>query len=242
MTTKTPKAPEGYNANDYPPFAVTADLNIFTVRNGALHILMVRRGGEPYKGHWALPGGFCNIAESIEQAAVRELHEETGIKGDKGFHIEQVRTYSNPDRDPRMRVVSVSFAALAANLPDPVAGDDAAEARWWLLEDVLSDEFELAFDHREIITDAVERVRSKLEYTTLATSFLKEPFSLAELRAIYESIWGVTLNPSNFARKIIQIDGFVEPVEKSERKTSGPAPMLYRTGKATTFHPAMKRG
>lgn len=232
--------PTGYDPHDYPPFAVTADLNIFTVRDGALHILLVERGGEPFKGHWALPGGFCQVDESVEVAALRELEEETGIAPGT-VHVEQVCTYSAPDRDPRMRVVSVSFAALAAGLPDPVAGDDAANARYWRVSEVLDEGFSLAFDHEKIIRDALERVRSKLEYTTLATNFVKSPFTLAELRAVYTAVWGVEPDLPNFRRKVLSVDGFVEPVRKDSSRGAGPAPMLYTAGPATTFSPPFIR-
>jgi 8-oxo-dGTP diphosphatase len=116
---------QGYDKHAYEPFAVTVDLAVFTIREGTLHVLLVERGQEPYAGRWALPGGFVLPDESAESAARRELAEETGLADVTGLHLEQVRTYSEPDRDPRMRVVSVAYAALVADPPEPRGGGDA---------------------------------------------------------------------------------------------------------------------
>ncbi|MDX6361771.1 MAG: 8-oxo-dGTP diphosphatase, partial [Streptomyces sp.] len=136
-------APEGYDKHAFEPFAVTVDLAVLTVRAGALQVLLVERGHEPYAGRWALPGGFVLPDESAEAAARRELAEETGLSDLSGLHLEQLRTYSEPGRDPRMRVVSVAFAALLPDAPEPRGGGDAAQARW-LRYDALDP---LAFDH-----------------------------------------------------------------------------------------------
>ena len=165
-----------YDPGEFPPFAVTVDLAVFTIRAGLLAVLLVRRRDHPYRGYWALPGGFVRASESAGEAALRELAEETGVTTFTG-HLEQLRTYSDPGRDSRMRVVSVAHVALAPGLPEPRPGGDATAARWWPaedlgLEDGGPDAPRLAFDHAEILADALERVRSKLEYTTLATSFV----------------------------------------------------------------------
>jgi 8-oxo-dGTP diphosphatase len=142
-------------------------------------------------------------------------------------------------------VVSVAHLAFAPDLPAPTAGDDAAFARWWGVEEILEDPDApgLAFDHREILTDALERVRSKLEYTTLAAQFLAEPFTLAELRAVYGAVWGVLPDRSNFIRKVLSTDGFVVPDGSTAEasRAGGPRPALYRRGEATTLHPALLR-
>jgi len=239
----------GYSAGAFPPFAVTVDLAVFTIRAGVLTVLLVQRRDHPYRGYWALPGGFVRDAESTEEAAVRELSEETGVTAFTG-HLEQLRTYSDPGRDPRMRVVSVAHVALAPGLPDPRPGRDAAAARWWPaedlgLEDGGPDAPPLAFDHGQILADAVERVRSKLEYTTLATSFVEEPFTLADLRRVYAAVWGKAPDLGNFRRKVLGTGGFVIEAQRSGAAAAGPAggrpPLTYRRGEAVILYPPMLR-
>ncbi|MFF3674297.1 NUDIX domain-containing protein [Streptomyces sp. NPDC002120] len=227
----------------FEPFAVTVDLAVFTVREGALHVLLIRRGQAPYAGAWALPGGFVLPRESAETAARRELAEETGLSEEvvAALHLEQLRTYSEPDRDPRMRVVSVAFTALVPDLPEPAAegGGDAAHARWL----AVGEASDLAFDHAEILADARERIGSKLEYTCLATAFCPPEFTLGELRAVYETVWDTVLDRPNFRRKVLTTPGFVEPVPGAARLTGGrgkPA-ALYRPGPATALHPPLLR-
>ena len=171
-------AMEGYDKYAFEPFAVTVDLAVFTVRPGVLQVLLIERGQEPYAGRWALPGGFVLPKESAGTAARRELAEETGLSDVSGLHLEQLRTYSEPDRDPRMRVVSVAYTALLPDPPEPRGGGDAASARW-LPYDGLG---QLAFDHDRILADAHERVGAKLEYSCLATAFCPTEFTLGELR------------------------------------------------------------
>lgn len=226
--------------SEHPPFAVTADLVVLTLRDGALSILLVRRGGEPYAGELALPGGFTHVGEDIEDAAYRELEEEAGV-GRDDVVLEQLRTYGAPDRDPRMRVVSVAWIALGADLPKPVADSDAADAMWVAVTDASEHE-RLAFDHIEILRDGVERARAKLEYSTLATAFCPPEFTVGELREVYESVWGVRLDPRNFHRKVTGADGFL--VETGERTTRGGGRpgMLYVPGPAQRLHPPILRG
>jgi 8-oxo-dGTP diphosphatase len=236
--------PEEYDPYAFEPFAVTVDLAVFTVRDGRLNALLVQRGQEPYAGYWALPGGFLQPRESAEGAARRELAEETGLtdltdSAVSGLHLEQLRTYSDPDRDPRMRVVSVAYTALLPNLPEPRGGGDAAHARWL----PLGSQEPLAFDHDRILTDAHQRVGAKLEYTCLATSFCPPEFTLGELQRVYETVWDTALDRPNFRRKVLATPGFVEPVAGPPRRTGGrgkPA-TLYRAGPATTLHPPLLR-
>ncbi|MFF4323972.1 NUDIX domain-containing protein [Streptomyces sp. NPDC001568] len=235
--------PTGYDPRAFEPFAVTVDLAVLTVRGGALHVLLIRRGQDPYAGSWALPGGFVLPRESAGTAARRELAEETGLDGSlvADLHLEQLRTYSEPDRDPRMRVVSVAFTALVPDMPEPAAegGGDADRARWVPVGDAA----DLAFDHALILADARERVRSKLEYTCLATAFCPPDFTLGELQAVYETVWGTPLDRPNFRRKVLATPGFVEAVPGAARLTGGrgkPA-ALYRAGPATALHPPLLR-
>jgi 8-oxo-dGTP diphosphatase len=229
----------GYDKYAYEPFAVTVDLAVLTVRDGALHVLLVERGQDPFAGRWALPGGFVEPRESAETAARRELAEETGLADVTGLHLEQLRTYSEPDRDPRMRVVSVAFTALLPDAPEPHAGSDATRASWL----PYGSAGPLAFDHDAILADAHERVGAKLEYTCLATAFCPPEFTLGELQQVYETVWGTTLDRPNFRRKVLATPGFVEPLAGAARLTGGrgkPA-ALYRAGPATTLHPPLLR-
>jgi 8-oxo-dGTP diphosphatase len=238
---KPQKRPEGYDPYAFEPFAVTVDLAVFTIRDGRLHALLIERGQDPYVGHWALPGGFVQPRESAETAARRELAEETGLSDDTvaGLHLEQLRTYSEPDRDPRMRVVSVAYTALVPDVPEPHAGSDAANAQWL----PATEHRPLAFDHDRILADAYERIGAKLEYSRLATSFCPPEFTLGELQQVYETVWGTVLDRPNFRRKVLATPGFVEPVASPPRRTGGrgkPA-ALYRAGPATTLHPPLLR-
>ncbi|MFD7436690.1 NUDIX domain-containing protein [Streptomyces sp. NPDC059861] len=229
----------GYDKYAYEPFAVTVDLAVLTIRAGALHVLLVERGQEPYAGRWALPGGFVLPDESAETAARRELAEETGLSDVSGLRLEQLRTYSEPDRDPRMRVVSIAFTALLPDLPEPLGGGDAAQARWVPYGTARP----LAFDHDRILADAHDRVGARFEYTGLATAFCPPEFTLGELQQVYEAVWGTPLDRPNFRRKVLATPGFVEPVPGAARLTGGrgkPA-ALYRAGGAAALHPPLLR-
>ncbi len=234
--------------HNYAPIAVTVDLAIFTVRSGLLQILLIERAEEPFARYWALPGGFVKTEESVANAARRELCEETGLKN-LDLHLEQLATYGNPNRDPRMRVISVAHVALIPDLPLPIAGGDAVSARFWPVDELRlnpktdKEAIPLAFDHTQIVTDAIERVRSKLEYTTLATAFVGEPFSLSEVRRVYEAVWGKAPDLANFRRKLLSTQDFVVPAggaSTSGSKGGRPA-ALYRRGSAKRLHPPILR-
>jgi 8-oxo-dGTP diphosphatase len=249
-----------YDPRDYDPVSVTVDVVALTIRDGALHVLLVRRAHAPHAGMWALPGGFVRgvrDAEDLPDAAVRELAEETGLSARQGplqrIHLEQLGTYGTPGRDPRMRVISVAYLAFAPELPDPRAGGDAADAAWTPVGRLgLTDggaqapgtTRRLAFDHARILSDGLERARAKLEYTPLATAFCAPEFTIPELRAVYEAVWGEELHAGNFHRKVLSVPGFVESTgttsDKAGRK-GGPRPKLYRAGDARLLHPALLR-
>ncbi|KJK51652.1 NUDIX hydrolase [Lentzea aerocolonigenes] len=222
-----------------PDVAVAVDLAVLTVRAEQLQILLVERGIEPFRGALALPGGFLASArEDIDGAAVRELAEETGLAAED-LHLEQLRTYGTPDRDPRRRVITVCYLAVVPNLPVPRAGGDADVARWVPVAEALDGP--LAFDHSRIISDAVERARGKLEYTTLATAFCPAEFTVTELRRVYEIVWGEQLEPRNFHRKVTGADGFLVPTGEKTLRQGGRPAELYRRGPASLLHPALLR-
>jgi 8-oxo-dGTP diphosphatase len=225
--------------SEHPPVAVTVDLVVLTVRDGELQVLTVRRGEAPYEGSWALPGGFLRPDEDLEQAAARELEEETALIADQ-VHLEQLASYGEPGRDPRMRTVTVAYIALAADLPTPTAGTDAADARWQSVSSAAADGA-LAFDHGRILRDGVERARSKLEYTCLATAFCPPTFTISELRRVYEVVWGARLDPRNFHRKVTGADGFVAETDETTTRDGGRPARLYRAGSSPYLHPPLLR-
>ncbi|MER6914120.1 NUDIX domain-containing protein [Streptomyces sp. NPDC000594] len=247
-----------YDPSAFPPFAVTVDLVVLTVRRHALCALVVRRGEPPFQGRWALPGGFVRADESLADAAARELAEETGLcahdpaapQPEGGAHLEQLATYGDPERDPRMRVVSVAHLVLAPDLPAPRAGGDANSARWATVGDLFGDDGSareddlstpLAFDHARILADGVERARSKIEYSSLATAFCPPEFTVGELRRVYEAVWGVALDPRNFHRKVTGTPGFLVPSGGTTTRQGGRPAQLFRAGGATLLNPPMLR-
>jgi 8-oxo-dGTP diphosphatase len=224
--------------------AIAVDVAVFTVREDRLHTLLVRRGTPPFLGALALPGGFVEADEDLDAAAARELAEETGLDAD-ALHIEQLGSYGAPGRDPRGRVVTISYVALMPDLPLPVSGGDAADAQWAPIETVLDDRGpaapDLAFDHRTILTDAVERVRGKLEYTALAAAFCPKEFTIAQLRRVYEIVWDKPLDPPNFHRKVTTVPGLLIPTGNKTTPEGGRPARLYVRGPATVLHPAILR-
>jgi 8-oxo-dGTP diphosphatase len=223
--------------SDYPILSVTVDVVCLTVRDGRFQVLLVERGEDPFKGSLALPGGFVRIDEDLETAARRELREETGIEAPR--HLEQLATYGDPGRDPRGRTVSVAFLAIAPGMGEAAGGSDAAAADWYDVSRVLRPRAKLAFDHARILADAVERARGKLEYSPLATDFCGREFTVADLRSVYETIWGVRLDPANFHRKVTRAEGFlVETGKPADRGVGRPA-QLYRRGTAARIHPPL---
>lgn len=231
-----------YDPGDYPPFAVTVDIAVFTIRDDALQVLLIERGGEPFLGARALPGGFVRPDEDLDQAAARELAEETGLRSG-AWHLEQLASYGTPDRDPRMRVVTIAYWAICAALPALRSGGDAAAATLVPVEEIERGAVRLAFDHERIVRDAVERTRSKLEYTALAAKFCPREFTIGQLRRVYEAVWNTRLDPGNFQRNVQESGAFEKRIEAASapRPRPGRPAALWSVSESTVLddRPAM---
>ena len=230
--TSSGQAPANYDPSQFPAFAVTVDVVILTMSEGALHVVLVRRGEEPFQGMWAIPGGFKRPTETLDEAAKRELREETGV--DAASLLAQFGAYGDPERDPRMNVVTIGYVAVIRDVGAVVAGSDAADAALMPVSEVLTGKLPLAFDHLRILRDAIERVRVELEVSGIATAFVGTTFTMAELRAVYEAIWGVQLDAANFRRSVVAEDGWVIPTGRLARPgpAGGRPAELYRAGRA----------
>ena len=229
--TRAAEQPGIYDPTAYPPFAVTVDLALMTVRAGSLQTVLVQRDEAPFAGQWALPGGFVQAEEDLDEATRRVFETKTGLALP---HAEQLATYATPGRDPRMRVVSVAYLVLLPAGAEPAVPSHERAAFFDVAG--LPD---LAFDHSAILADAVARVQAKLEYTTLAAAWLPVEFTMGDLRRVYEAVWQVGLHQGNFTRKVKSVPGFVVPTG-NHRRTTG-APELYRRGPAELMMPPLMR-
>src|SRR6266446_4273254 len=229
--TRNPGVPSDYNPAQFPAFAVTVDMVILTMSDGRLNVLLVRRGTAPFEGMWEIPGGFKLPTETLDEAAKRELAAETGIDG--ASLLTQFGAYGDPGRDPRMNVVTVAYLAVLREVTEIVAGTDAAAAALVPVSEALNGKIKLAFDHARIIGDAVERVRVDLDLTGIATAFVGPTFTVAELRTVYEAVWGVQLDGANFRRSVVSEDGWVIPTGRLARPgaNGGKPAELFRAGR-----------
>lgn len=205
----------------YPHPAVTTDCVIFGFDGEKLNVLLVKRGGEPYIGWWAFPGGFVRIDESAEDGALRELKEETQLS--TGY-MEQLQTYSSPDRDPRERVITIAYLALV-KISEVKGGDDATEAQWFPIDNVPH----LAFDHDVILRDALIRLRERIHFHPVGYELLPEKFTLKQLQSLYEAVLGIRFDRRNFAKKMLHLD-----ILKQLEETVWPTPK--REAKLFTFN------
>ena len=206
---------------EFPRPALTADCVIFGVDDGDLKVLLVRRGIEPFHGGWALPGGFIRVGESPEEAAYRELREETALED---VYLEQLYTFGEPGRDPREHVVTVAYYALANLFDQPLKADsDAGDAAWFAVSDLP----DLAFDHDRILDCAVERLRGKVRYQPVGFELLPERFTLTQLQSLYETILERPLDKRNFRKKILKMD-LLTPLDEVEKDVRHRAARLYR--------------
>lgn len=198
----------------YPHPAVTTDCVIFGFDGEELKVLLIQRGIDPYKGHWAFPGGFLNLNESAEMGAMRELKEETGLES---AYIEQFHTYSSPHRDPRERVITIAYMAFV-KLQEVKGGDDAADAKWFPVNDTP----QLAFDHDIILRDALARLRERIHFHPIGYDLLPEKFTMKQFQTLYEAVLGVHFDRRNFAKKMFhleiltQLDETIWPTPKRE--------------------------
>ena len=198
----------------HPHPSVTTDCVIFGFDGTKLQVLLVERGIDPYKGKWAFPGGFIKMNESCEEGALRELKEETGLTN---TYIEQFHTFSEPNRDPRERVITVAYYALV-RIQDVKAGDDATKAEWFALDKVP----QLAFDHDRILRRALKHLRERIHFEPIGFELLPEKFTLKQLQNLYEAILDVRFDRSNFAKKmhhfniLTQLDETIWPTPKRE--------------------------
>jgi 8-oxo-dGTP diphosphatase len=208
---------------EHPHPAVTVDCVVFGLADHGLQLLLIKRADEPFKNSWALPGGFVEIDESADDAALRELEEETGVTN---VFVEQLYTFSDVARDPRERVISVAYYALVRPASvELVAGSDASEAEWFPVAKLP----ELAFDHKLIAKTGLERLRGKVRYQPIGFELLPRKFTLKQLQQMYETVLGRALDKRNFRSKILAM-GVLDPLEevaKSEGVT-GRAPKLFR--------------
>ena len=211
-----------YDPDAYPPFAVTVDVAVFTVRGDELQVLLIERGNEPYLGALALPGGFVRPDEDLDQAAARELAEETGLRAGS-WHLEQLASYGISGPGPahasghrRLLGDLRRTARTAGRRGRPTA------ALLMPVREIESGSVRLAFDHERIVRDAVERTRSKLEYTALAAKFCPPEFTIGQLRRVYEAVWNTRLDPGNFQRNVQESGAF------EKRADAAAAPRLQR--------------
>ena len=203
----------------YPHPAVTTDCIVFGFDGTKLNLLLINRGIEPYKGSWALPGGFMKIDETAEQGALRELQEETGVKD---IYIEQMQAFTAVDRDPRERVMTIAFMAFVRQEKyEVIAGDDAAKAQWFPVKSLP----QLAFDLKEIITLALDKLRWKMTYEPLAFCLLNKTFTISQLQTIYEVVFDKRFDRRNFHKKLTSL-GYIIPTEE-QQKTIGRPSTLY---------------
>lgn len=212
---------ENYDITKYNRPSVTVDVLIFTIQEDELRMVLVKRGVEPFKDMWATPGGFIHMDESLEDAATRELVQETGIKN---VYLEQLYTFGDPKRDPRTRVITVAYFALVSDENIKLsASTDVKEVRWFSVNKLP----QLAFDHGKIVSYALNRLQSKIEYSNIVYGLLPDKFRLSQLQKVYEVILGKKLDKRNF-RKWILSRGLLEPTGEKDVDGAHRPAMLYR--------------
>jgi 8-oxo-dGTP diphosphatase len=219
---------------------LTADVVALTLHpDDGLSVLVVRRGSKPFQGKWALPGGFVEQGEEIEVAAARELSEETGISS-RRLVLEQLGAYGAPRRDPRGRVVSVAYVTGVPWTVRVQGGDDADDATWMPVAEARRPR-RLAFDHRQILDDAIGHAASLVERSGFATRLLPRSFTVSDLREVYEQLWGVELDAGNFQRKVTSVPGLLRPTGGSVQRGRGRPAALFTARHAAPISPPLLR-
>jgi 8-oxo-dGTP diphosphatase len=218
----------------YPRAALTVDCVVFGLDEGDLKVLLIERGLEPFKGRWALPGGFVRVDETLNAAALRELQEEAGLTN---VFLEQLYSFGEIDRDPRERVVSVAYYALVKLTEHAVkAATDAANARWFPVSRVPK----LAFDHASILGTAVERLKGKVRYQPIGFELLPPKFTLSQLQHLYEAVLGTELDKRNFRKKVLSF-GLLVPLKEAQMLGRHRPAQLFRFD-ADKYAKLKKRG
>jgi 8-oxo-dGTP diphosphatase len=206
---------------EYPRGALAVDCVVFGLDEDDLKVMLIQRNLSPFEGEWALPGGFVRIDETVDDAARRELEEETGLRG---VFLEQLYTFGAVDRDPRERVVSVAYYALVNLSEHPVkAATDARDAGWFGVHDVPS----LAFDHADILDMALKRLRGKLRYQPIGFELLPRKFTLSQLQHLYELVLERELDRRNFRKRVLATDLLIE-TDEVQQDVAHRAARLYR--------------
>jgi 8-oxo-dGTP diphosphatase len=206
---------------EYPRAALTVDCVVFGFDGGDLQVLLIRRGMSPYKGKWALPGGFVRVDETLDDAARRELREETGLRE---VFLEQLYTFGSVKRDPRERVVSVAYYALTKPADHTTAAStDAAEAKWFPVSVVPA----LAFDHAAVLATALTRLRGKLSYQPIGFELLPPKFTLTQLQRLYEAVLGEDIDKRNFRKKVLSFD-LLLPLKETHREGAHRPAQLFK--------------
>lgn len=204
----------------YPHPSVTTDCVIFSFNGTKLKVLLVKRGVEPFKGKWALPGGFLKMDESAEEGALRELEEETGFKAER---VKQFHTFSAPDRDPRERVITIAYYALV-KMQEVAGADDAADAQWFDVDQLPP----LAFDHDHILSYAQRELRKQIHFEPVGFELLPDQFTMSELQNLYEAILNVTFDRRNFCNKMKHLELLTQLEEESPAASVKRKAYLYR--------------
>lgn len=202
----------------YPHPSVTTDCVIFGFDGVKLKVLLIERGLEPFRGRWAFPGGFLKMDEAAEQGALRELEEETGLTG---AYIKQFHTFTDPERDPRERVITIAYYALV-RLRDVKGGDDAARAQWFDLDEVPA----LAFDHDRILRMAMQELRRQIHFEPIGFELLPEKFTMSALQHLYEAILDVKFDRRNFSKKMLHF-GLLDQLEERAKVSQARESILY---------------